>query len=386
MRVTALPNLESVPPDQWNLLAGDDPFLQHEFLLALERAGCVGGDSGWEPRHIALHAEGSSRLIGAVPLYLKHHSYGEYVFDWAWADAYVRSGREYYPKLVAAVPFTPATGKRLLVADTDRDEVAALLIEATREVADATGASSLHWLFPAATDLDLLTKHDLLARTGCQFHWSNPGYSDFEDFLSGMTAHKRYNIRRERRRVREADVTAEVLQGAAISSELWDVCYRFYRATIRAHGGIAYLTREFFHMIGETMANHTVLVVARQKREYVGMAFGLRNAHTYYGRYWGGRPDIPGLHFETCYYAPIEYCIAQRIGRYEAGAQGAHKLARGFVPTPTYSAHWLRDPMLRRAVADFLKREHGSVGQYMDELSEHSPFRRPAISPRASRN
>jgi predicted N-acyltransferase len=223
MRVTALPNLESVPPDQWNLLAGDDPFLQHEFLLALERAGCVGGDSGWEPRHIALHAEGSSRLIGAVPLYLKHHSYGEYVFDWAWADAYVRSGREYYPKLVAAVPFTPATGKRLLVADTDRDEVAALLIEATREVADATGASSLHWLFPAATDLDLLTKHDLLARTGCQFHWSNPGYSDFEDFLSGMTAHKRYNIRRERRRVREADVTAEVLQGAAISSELWDV-------------------------------------------------------------------------------------------------------------------------------------------------------------------
>ncbi len=386
MQVSAIPTLEAVPAEQWNALAGANPFLRHEFLVALERAGCVGANTGWEPSYLVAQTGSARRLVGAVPLYVKRHSYGEYVFDWAWADACERSGRPYYPKLVAAVPFTPASGARLLIAaDGDRPKIAALLLAGAREIADQIGASSAHWLFPTAREMDLFTAHGLLARTGCQFHWSNPGYRDFEDFLSTMTSHKRNNIRRERRRVREAGITLEVLTGASISSAQWDMFYRFYRSTIRAHGGIAYLTREFFHSVGATMADKTVLVVAKQGREYVGAAFGLRNADTYYGRYWGGRADIAGLHFETCYYTPIEYCIDARIGRYEAGAQGEHKLARGFVPTPTYSAHWLRDPALRRAVAAFLEREQDHVGDYMHELNEHAPFRRPHSSPAGPR-
>lgn len=378
MHTTVLNGLKTVPADQWNRLAGDNPFLQHEFLLALEQTGCVGTGTGWEPCHVVVSSASGGRgaLLGAVPLYVKYHSYGEYVFDWAWAGAYERSGRDYYPKLVAAIPFTPATGRRLLLAETgDAAETSRRLIDGARELAEQLGASSLHWLFPTASEMDVLRGNGFLARAGCQFHWTNAGYGDFEEFLGSFTSHKRNNVRRERRRVREAGVTLEVLTGDAITSEWWDVFYRFYRSTIRQHGAIAYLTREFFHTLGAKLPQHTVLVIAKQGREPVGAAFGLRNAHTYYGRYWGGQPDIPGLHFETCYYTPIEYCIAEGIQHYEAGAQGEHKLARGFVPQPTYSAHWLRDPMLRNAVADFLRREENHVAMYMDELNEHAPFR-----------
>lgn len=376
MQATVHTSLNAIAPERWNELAHDNPFLRHEFLAALEETACVGENTGWEPSYLTVHTGPGQRLAGAVPLYVKHHSYGEYVFDWAWAEAYERSGRSYYPKLVAAVPFTPAAGRRLLTArDADQQEIAATLLAGVHEIADRIGASSSHWLFPTADEMDIFTDHGLLARTGCQFHWSNPGYRDFDDYLSAFTSHQRNNIRRERRRVREAGVHLEVLTGRDITSALWDVVYRFYRSTIRAHGGIAYLTREFFHRVGETMADHTVLVSAKRGHEHVGAAFGLRDAHTFYGRYWGGRPDIAGLHFETCYYTPIEYCIAAGIKRYEAGAQGEHKVARGFVPTPTYSAHWLRDTGLRRAVADFLKRERGHVGQYINELNEQAPFR-----------
>lgn len=370
-------DLGAVAPEAWNRLAGDNPFLRHEFLHALERSRCVGPGTGWESCYVLLRSR--ERLLGAVPLYRKDHSYGEYVFDWSWADAYTRSGGEYYPKLVAAVPFTPATGNRLLIApDAAATKVAPVLIAATQECVERLGASSLHWLFPTAAELETLTAHGFLARVGCQFHWSNPGYRDFADYLGAMTAHKRKNIRRERRQVHEAGVTLTVLQGAALTAEHWNIFYRFYRSTVRAHGAIAYLTREFFHSLGAAMPERCVLTLARRGDEYVGAAFALRNAHTLYGRYWGGRSDIPGLHFETCYYTPIEYCIAEGIQRYEAGAQGEHKLARGFAPTPTYSAHWLRDRALHRAVADFLKREQQNVGYYIDELNEHLPFRAQA--------
>lgn len=388
MTLSVVEDLGAVPAEHWNRIAGDNPFLQHEFLLALERTGCVGARSGWHPRHLVFHTQGPNRgkLIGAVPLYLKDHSYGEYVFDWAWADAYSRSGRSYYPKLVATVPFSPATGMRLLVApDADRENVAAQLIEGARELAAASGASSLHWLFSTSAELDLLTRHGFLPRLGCQLHWSNPGYRDFEDFLGTLTAHKRNNIRRERRRVRAAGVTFAVLRGAAITQDIWNVFYDFYRTTIRHHDAIPYLTREFFQMLGETMTGHVAMVVARYGDECVGTALCLRNAHTLYGRYWGGRSGFPGLHFETCYYTAIEYCIAEGLARYEAGAQGEHKLARGFVPAPTYSAHWLRDAALQRAVADFLQREQGNVEIYMDELNEHAPFRQPRPVPLAPR-
>lgn len=380
MYLSVRDSLEAVAPGQWNAAAGGHPFLRHEFLVALERHGCVGGQTGWQPCHLLLHSDGpgAGRLLGAVPLYLKHHSYGEYVFDWTWADAYERNGHSYYPKLVAAVPFTPATGPRLLVAtEADRSQVTRRLIAGARDVADNYGASSVHWLFHTAAEATLYAEHGLLSRVGCQFHWSNPGYRDFDDFLGVFTSHQRNNIRRERRRAREAGVALEVLPGAAVTAELWDVFFRFYRATIRAHGGIPYLTREFFHALGQTLPECVVLTVARRRRDYVAAALSLRDARTLYGRYWGGRADLSGLHFETCYYTPIEYCIAERIERYEAGAQGEHKLARGFAPVQTYSAHWLRDAGFRRAVADFLKREGNHLDEYMSELNERSPFRRP---------
>ena len=384
MHASVLNSLSAISPDPWNRLAGANPFLRHEFLAALERSGCVGDETGWRPCHVVVHADGVGRgpLLGAVPLYLKYHSYGEYVFDWSWADACTRSGRAYYPKLVAAVPFTPATGRRLLIANgVDRAGVEQQLLAGAREVADCYDVSSLHWLFHTAEETQPLAVDGALARVGCQFHWSNPGYRDFDDFLGTFKSDKRNSIRRERRRVREAGVQIEVFPGTAMSSAQWDTFNRFYRATIRAHGGIPYLTREFFHALGQTMPEHVQLIVARQRRDDVAMALCLRDGDTLYGRYWGGRSDIRDLHFETCYYTPIEYCIAQGIMRYEAGAQGEHKLARGFAPVQTHSSHWLRDSRLRRAVADFLVQEQHHVGYYMDELNEHSPFRRAGAPP-----
>lgn len=382
MQLRILEDLESVSPEQWNRVATENPFLRYEFLTALERTGCVGADTGWQPCHVALYADDAKHavLVGAMPLYLKYHSYGEYIFDWSWADAYTRSGRAYYPKLVAAVPFTPATGPRLLIADgTDRSRVMRELVAGAREVADRHRASSLHWLFHTAAESDTLTSHGMLSRVGCQFHWANPGYRDFEDFLGTFKSNKRNNIRRERRHIREAGVEFDVLSGETITPELWDTFYRFYRSTIRTHGGIPYLSREFFHTVGRSMPSYIRLIVGRKGREYVSMALCFHGDDTLYGRYWGGRADIRDLHFETCYYTPIDYCIAHGISRCEAGAQGEHKITRGFAPVRTHSSHWLRDAGFRRAVADFLAREQNHVGYYMDELNEHSPFRRPEL-------
>jgi len=385
MRLIVVERLERVPPQDWNRLTdGSNPFVRHEFLTALERGNCVGGATGWEPQHLLLYrdAAGGPELVGAVPLYRKRHSYGEYVFDWAWADAYERSGHSYYPKLVAAVPFSPVTGPRLLTAATvDRRDVCARLIDGVHELALAQKLSSVHWLFTDAHDSALLEQHGLLRRSGCQFHWSNPGYRDFDDFLATFTAAKRKKIRQERRYVRAAGVATEIVPGREATAAQWDMVYRFYRGTIRAHGAIPYLTSDFFHILGATLASHVVLVFARAGREYMGAALNLRGADTLYGRYWGGRPGINGLHFETCYYTPIEYCIAQRLARFEAGAQGEHKLARGFRPTPTYSAHWLRHAPFRNAVADYLTRERSGMEAYIDELDERAPFKTAA--PRA---
>lgn len=374
MHVSVVDSLEKISAPEWNALAGGaNPFLRHEFLLALERSGCVGAKTGWVPRHLAAYADG--RLIGAAPMYLKDHSYGEYVFDWAWANAYAHAGQQYYPKLVVAVPFTPVSGIRLLTSGTDQSSIKTKLIEGALKHQQEIGASSLHWLFTMEEDTRLLEAHGHMRRVGCQFHWSNPGYRDFEDFLSTFTASKRKKIKRERRYVHEAGIVLEVLAGASVHSEHWDIFYDFYLSTIHVHNAIPYLTREFFHVLGQAMPASVVLIFARRGSEYLAGALNLRGSDTLYGRYWGSRGDFHSLHFETCYYAAIEHSIAQGLKRFEAGAQGEHKLARGFAPTPTYSAHRLSHPQFARAVADYLERERAGMEYKMNELNEHTPYK-----------
>jgi predicted N-acyltransferase len=380
MHISVLGNLEKISASDWNALAGEkNPFLRHEFLSALESTGCVSAKTGWLPRHLLVHSDGpfEGRLLGALPLYLKNHSYGEYVFDWAWADAYQRAGLNYYPKLVACIPFTPATGPRLLsISGAESEAIKKELVGGALDLMRERLTSSLHWLFVTQEDARLLEADDHLLRTGFQFHWSNPGYRDFDDFLSTFTAQKRKKIKRERRYVREAGITMEVITGASISPTHWDVFYEFYLSTICAHNAIPYLTREFFHKLGETMRDRVAFVFARHGAEYVAGALNLRGADTLYGRYWGCRGEFHSLHFETCYYSAIEYAIAQGISNFEAGAQGEHKLSRGFTPVITRSAHRLADPRFNRAVADYLARERLDVASYVDELNEHVPFKK----------
>ena len=380
MHVSVIDRLDQIPASEWNALAGDaNPFLRHEFLHALEASGCVSARTGWQPQHLVIHSDGAGRgrLLGAAPLYLKDHSYGEYVFDWAWANAYARAGLSYYPKLVVGVPFTPATGPRLLsVTGAESTAIKKRLIQGAMELMEQRAASSLHWLFLTEDDARQLAADNHLLRTGYQFHWSNAGYRDFEDFLSTFTAQKRKKIKRERRYVQEAGIAMEALTGGAVTAAHWDVFYEFYHATIRQHGAIPYLSREFFHRLGETMREHVVLMFARRGAEYVAGALNLRGADTLYGRYWGSRGEFHSLHFETCYYSAIEYCIERGLKRFEAGAQGEHKLARGFAPVVTRSAHRLAHPQLSRAVADYLARERIDVASTMDELNEHVPFKK----------
>jgi hypothetical protein len=375
MHLAVVESVGEIRPAEWDALVDDDyPFLSHAFLSALERTGCVGGDSGWQPQFLLGRDDG--KLIAAAPLYLKHHSYGEYVFDWAWASAYARIGLEYYPKLVAAVPFTPATSPRLLIAEgIDTDAASEALIDASEAHAQRLNASSIHWLFTPKSETARLEARGLMVRVGCQFHWQNHAYRTFDDFLASFSADKRKKVKRERRHVRDAGVEMDIITGAEATAAHWDTFYAFYRATIEKHGAIAYLTRAFFHEVGRRLGSKAVLVFARHGNDYVAGALNLRGKETLYGRYWGSLADYHSLHFETCYYQAIEYCITEGMYRFEAGAQGEHKIARGFLPTTTYSAHWLRHPALRRAVADFLARETGGMAQYMDELGAHSPFK-----------
>lgn len=377
MRLSVAESLEQVVPDDWDRVAGnDDPFLSHAFLYALEHSGCASDATGWGARHLLLH-DPAGRLIGAVPLYLKSHSFGEFVFDWAWADAYRRAGLQYYPKLIAGVPFSPVTGRRILVADgTDRDALRSHLIRGARELAEDLGVSSLHWLFTNPEDTAALEAHGMMRRTGFQFHWHNHGYRDFDDFLSGFSSPKRKKVRRERQQLHAAGIETDVLTGSDLGPAHWQRFYEFHIDTIRKYGGPAFLTPQFFQLLGTTLSGRAVMVVARRGGEDIAAALNLRGPHALYGRYWGTTQEIPGLHFETCYYRAIEYCIASGIDRFESGAQGDHKLARGFLPSPTHSAHWLKHPEFARAVAAFLDREDSGMEAHLNELNAHSPFRK----------
>ena len=379
MRLQIADSLDHVDSGDWNALdhAGV-PFLRHEFLAALERSGCVSRDTGWEPRHLLAWDPapgGGETLAGAVPLYRKTHSYGEYVFDWAWANAYARQGLAYYPKLVSCIPFTPATGPRLLLSAGAAPETAEALVREAVALVPREGASSLHWLFLPRGETAQLERQGHLRRTGYQFHWHNDGYQDFEDFLAGFSARKRKNIKRERRRVREAGIQISVLQGGEIGRRHWETFYRCYRATIQRHGAIPYLNPAFFQEIGSTLPENIVLILARRHGEEVAGALYFQGRAGLYGRYWGGLRRFDGLHFELCYYQAIEYCIRRRLPRFEAGAQGEHKLSRGLLPANTYSCHRLERPEFQQAVAEFLGREANGLDLYIGELNEHAPFK-----------
>lgn len=376
MKISICDSLAAVPAAQWDTLAAADhnPFLRHAFLAGLERHGCVGERWGWRPRHLLAHEDG--RLVGALPLYRKDNSYGELVFDWSWADAYQRAGLAYYPKLVSAIPYTPATGPRLLLAPDAPHDLAEHLLHAALEQTRQLGGSSLHVLFPDAAQTAFLQANGLLRRTGTQFHWFNRGYRDFDDFLDGFKAEKRKKLKRERRRVAEQGVTLELREGRDIDEVHWAAFHSFYRSTFDKRGGYATLSEEFFRSLGELMPEQVVLVLARHSGRYVAGALSFRGSDTLYGRHWGCEAEFNSLHFEACYYLGLEYCIRHGLQRFEPGAQGEHKVARGFEPVPTWSAHWLAHTGFSAAVAKYLAHEEAATETYMRELSDHLPYRK----------
>jgi predicted N-acyltransferase len=360
--------LSGVEPDEWNALAGDQPSVRHEFLSALIESGCASRRTGWLPQVALVRRAGA--LVAAMPLFLKSHSYGEYVFDWAWADAHERHGVAYYPKLLGAIPFTPVRGTRLLArTDTDRR----ILVDVAREA--AASLSSLHILFAPDDEADLLAGQGFLIRRTVQFHWKNEGFADFEAFLARMSHARRKNIRQERRRVRDAGITFEWREGQRIERRHWELFHRCYRRTYAAHGSSPYLNLDFFLRAGGALERNTALLVASSGGEPFATALFFKDGKALYGRYWGTLKPVPLLHFECCYYQAIEYAIACKLAVFEGGAQGEHKLFRGLLPVETRSAHWLAHPQFARAIEDFLVREGAGIARYVDELCEHSPFK-----------
>lgn len=373
MKVQFIDSINQVSADTWDTLwASDYPFVKHHFLLALEQGKCTTHESGWQPHHLIIFDEDC--LIAALPLYIKTHSYGEYVFDWAWADAYHRCGLTYYPKLVTAMPFTPATGPRLAIApEQNRQALTDFIVEQVQQEAQRLGASSWHYLFPEADHH--LPSDKLMPRWGCQFHWFNQNYSDFDDFLSNFNSRKRKSVKRERRQVSEQGVTLERLCGHDIQAEHWRQFYTFYHATyLKRSGGSGYLSANFFKQLAE-QPEQVMMVVARQAEQIVAAALYFFDQDTLYGRYWGTLDDIPGLHFEACYYQGIEFAIERKLKRFDPGAQGEHKIQRGFTPVFTHSYHWLADTRLQAAVKDFLQREASGIKHYQQDCCNYLPFK-----------
>jgi hypothetical protein len=374
--VTVHRSLDEIAPDHWNaLVPGDSPILQHEFLTALEHTGCVIRDTGWEPHHLAIyHAD---QLLAAAPCYLKYHSYGEYIFDWDWAHAYQQAGLDYYPKLLLAIPFTPITGKRLLIhPDADAQSAGAALSVAARELAKKTSASSVHSLFTTPEDNVALKTAGFVPRYSNQFHWQNQGYLTFREFLAALNSKKRKNILRERRAINSEGMTFRWLSGRETTTNDWSFFYSCYRTTIAEHGAIPYLNEAFFQLVGKLMPDRVRLLVANRRGCDIAAAFFLLGDHSLFGRYWGAIVRIPNLHFETCFYQPIEYCIRNRVQRFEAGAQGEHKLSRGLTPASVLSMHWLSHPGFFDAIQRYTKAERERVTQYQTILHAHSPYRK----------
>lgn len=375
-RLEFIATLAAISAEQWDALAGVDyPFLRHAFLYGLELSDCTTADNGWQPCHALLWQ--GDELVALLPLYLKSHSWGEYVFDWAWADAWKRMGLSYYPKLVSAIPFTPATGPRLCCAEGHSPGVIwPLMLQGIRSLAAEQDISSWHLLFPTREESDALVLQHTAQRLAVQFHWLNQGFDSFDDFLATFSSRKRKNLRRERQRVADQGLTLRRLQGGAIQAHNWARFHRFYQLTYAkrsGHGG--YLSREFFTEVAPSLGDQVMMVVADRRGEDVAAALYFRSGDTLYGRYWGCEKEYDCLHFEACYYQGIEYCIEQGLQRFDPGAQGEHKIQRGFTPVYTCSNHWIADPRLAAAVADFTREERQHIERYREEAATLLPFK-----------
>ncbi len=370
--------LSEVSAADWNALLSPDasPFLRHEFLSTLEEAACVGSKTGWQIAHLALYR--SKKLIGAMPLYLKLHSYGEFVFDWSWAQAYEQQGMQYYPKALSAVPFTPVQGSRILFAPLEnKSQVQEQLIAGLKTLVLQNKLSSAHILFPLGEQTQAMVDQGFMLRDSVQFHWHNHQFVNFEQFLSTLTMKRRKNIRQEREKVNREGITFRHIPGQSATDQDWEFFYQCYANTYMEHHSSPYLNQDFFKLLCSRMPENLHLILAQRGTSPIAasLLFVDATSSTAYGRYWGALEHIPCLHFETAYYQAIEYCIEQKIETFEGGAQGEHKMARGFLPTTIQSAHFIVDPQFSKAVKHFLEREQLGIGAYVDELGEHSPMK-----------
>src|SRR5947209_514683 len=388
LRIRVVPAIAEIPATSWDACANPksesqdytyNPFISHAFLSALEASGSATVRTGWQPQHLVAETEDGA-VLGVVPAYLKSHSRGEYVFDAGWAEAYERAGGSYYPKVQVSVPFTPATGRRLLVPPGENAErIQRGLASGLIELAKLRDASSVHVTFAPEDEWRLLGELGFLQRNDQQFHWENSNYGTFDDFLGALAARKRKAIRRERREALEHGIDVVWLTGSDLTESIWDTFFAFYMDTGSRKWGRPYLARKFYSLIGETMRDTVLLVMAKRAGRYIAGAINFIGSHTLYGRHWGAVEHHPFLHFELCYYQAIEFAIQNKLARVEAGAQGEHKLARGYMPVTTYSAHHIADPALRRAIADYLKRERAYVAAAGSELAAMGPFRKDLV-------
>ncbi len=380
LEIRFVDSIAEIGPSAWNELTGtENPFTRYEFLYALENTGCTIEATGWKPQHIALYSieEGSKRLKAVMPLYEKTNSYGEYVFDWSWANAYQTHGLDYYPKFVSAVPFTPSHGTRLFTdASVSKDDVAKLIFEKLKERSELIDASSWHILFPTEEENQLFEAIGIPARTACQFHWFNRNYSSFDEFLSTLNSRKRKNIRKERQKVAEQGTRFETIEGVDITEQHWDTFYQFYQSTYMMRGMQGYLSQGFFAEIGQAMPEQLFMIVALDGDKIIAAALFFRNSEKLFGRYWGNGRDYQFLHFETCYYQGQEYCIQHGLKSFDSGAQGEHKIQRGFEPITTYSNHWIANQSFAQAIRNFLDEERPHMERYKKEASGLLPFRK----------
>jgi predicted N-acyltransferase len=377
--VKVIPSVSEVSPKDWDRCAGTShPFTRHAFLSALEDSGSATAQTGWYPQHLIIESL-TGDVLGASPLYLKNHSYGEFVFDWGWADAFERSGGKYYPKLQCSVPFTPVTGPRFLIPKTVGDKQSVILKQALGgamvKLAERMDVSSIHVTFSSEEEWKMLADVGFLQRIGQQFHWHNNGYVNFDDFLDQLTSRKRKQIRKERRAVSDKNLIIRALTGPEIKERHWDSFFNFYLSTTDKKWGSSYLTRPFFSMLGERLGDQVVLIIVEDAGNLVAGALNLKSDDTLYGRNWGCLENYKFLHFEACYYKAIDYAIEHGLMRVEAGAQGPHKIQRGYLPSPTYSAHWINHPGLKDAIEGFLDQERLAIELEMQSLTQHSPFK-----------